>query len=441
MKQLFVETTRKIKRIDFLLGFIKRKNEEKAKRVAEAAVLRKKNGRAPKSDFELALFQLNARISEISDSIEKSKAEVKSLKTSTSEALRKCYAAADDLDFLKRVESAYDHVFEGKSSLVSLGEVGGLFGDCKIVGAVTTSEKSKKCSIKEVVSAGERTKGGRLVAEPEVVVWDYDPTKPEGEFRVEDDSFKAVLKKRKTPKIVVFLKETYGLTLVSASILIASAILVALEFFRAFGLSEFVDLTSRRALAVFAVGFVGIAARSAIGCVKEKRGAFPDGAALVAFILAVAEAIGFAVDGKARNVAAAIILAAFALVVFFVRFVFSKSEGRTADNSATAFFIGVWTSLVFGLICESVDASDGFILWGIIGAILASEVVGFVGVRVAPDFENKRRFKEIEKASIAFFACALASKNLSTAAFVCLAVAAALSIAELIFRRLKDDEV
>ena len=134
IRQLFSDTVRKMKRFDFLADFVRRKNGEKGRLSDEAAVYRKKNGRG--NEFDLAIYQLNAKISEIDKAVDKCKIEMKSLKGSISEGLRECYAKSPDSDFTNRVSLAYRHIFGDKYSLVTLSEAGGIFGESKIVGAV-----------------------------------------------------------------------------------------------------------------------------------------------------------------------------------------------------------------------------------------------------------------------------------------------------------------
>ena len=70
--------------------------------------------------------------------------------------------------------------------------------------------KKRKNTIAKTVKAGARNFNGRLVKKPQIVVYDYDKKKPSGEYREENDSFKAQLKKNKTPRFIRYVRETYG---------------------------------------------------------------------------------------------------------------------------------------------------------------------------------------------------------------------------------------
>ena len=120
--ELFTLTVKKMKRLDFISDFIRRKTSEKNKLSEEVAVYRKKNGKIKNNEYDIYIYQLNAKISEIEKSVEKCKIEAKALRGEISEGLRECYAKSPDADFLKRTERAYKHVYGDKSFLLGYGE-------------------------------------------------------------------------------------------------------------------------------------------------------------------------------------------------------------------------------------------------------------------------------------------------------------------------------
>ena len=81
--------------------------------------MRKRNGKVGNKDLDLEIFQINAKISDVEKTIDKCKLEIKNIKKDVADSLRECYAKADSPDFLRRVQKAYDHVFDGKTTLVS----------------------------------------------------------------------------------------------------------------------------------------------------------------------------------------------------------------------------------------------------------------------------------------------------------------------------------
>ena len=69
--ELFTLTVKKMKRLDFISDFIRRKTSEKNKLSEEVAVYRKKNGKIKNNEYDIYIYQLNAKISEIEKSVEK----------------------------------------------------------------------------------------------------------------------------------------------------------------------------------------------------------------------------------------------------------------------------------------------------------------------------------------------------------------------------------
>ena len=362
MKELFNETVSKIKRYDFLTGFSKRKAAEKADLTARVATLRKRNGKVGNKDLDLEIFQINAKISDVEKTIDKCKLEIKNIKKDVADSLRECYAKADSPDFLRRVQKAYDHVFDGKTTLVSLNEAGGIFGESKIVGAVVTHDKSKKCMVKECVLAGEKNQSGRMVSRPEVIVYDYDLKKTEGELRIEDDTFKRVLEKRQSSELTVFVKETYTEKVVLPSILFTAVVAVVLGFL--FGAKLYSGM--------FGNLFYGFAA----------IGAVVDAAGLSAFLIAVFSApVMIVVTGVTVKIAIPIFLACYSIVVFIVRFKL-RNEERTGDLDYTLLFVftGVFLGAAFRVAAKNVYPVNVYgkaFAWGVFG------IVAIVGVALS----------------------------------------------------------
>ncbi len=313
-----------MKRLDFLNDFVRRKTAEKGKLSEEVAVYRKKNGGFGNKEFDIAIFQLNAKISDIEKAIDKCKIEMKSLKGAISDGLRACYASAGDADFLKRVRLAYKHVFGVKSYLVGISDVGGIFGDVKIVGAMVTHDKTKKASVQEFVRAGEKNQAGRIISYPEVVVWDYDRTKPEGEFRTEDDSFKSELKRKKESELLKFVKDTYKKPLLYKTAIFFVALVVIFALAAASGVIG--NEPNVKFMPLFLVGAIGLVGFSVLAAKYENVSSVTDGMSLAAFGLAIVTGVRFAVVSTDERAILPIFLAVYSVAVFVIRFALRKKE-------------------------------------------------------------------------------------------------------------------
>lgn len=323
-RQLFTETVKKMKRLDFLNDFVRRKNAEKSKLSEEVAVYRKKNGSVGNNKYDIAIFQLNARISDIEKSIDKCKIEMKALKGVISEGLRECYAKAGDIDFLKRVKLAYKHVFGEKRYLVGYNDVGGIFGEAKIVGATVTHDKTKKVSVREFVRAGEKNQAGTIISYPEIVVWDYDRTKPEGEFRTEDDSFKSVIKRKKESELLKFVKNTYKKPLLYKTAVFFVALVVMFALAAASGVVG--TNPNAKFIPLFLVGAIGLVGFSVFAAKYEKTSSAIDGMSLASFGLAIVTGVRFAVVSPDERAILPIFLAVYSVAVFIARFLLRKKE-------------------------------------------------------------------------------------------------------------------
>lgn len=323
-RQLFTETVKKMKRLDFLSDFVRRKNAEKSKLSDEVAVYRKKNGSVGNKEYDIAIFQLNAKISDIEKSVDKCKIEMKTLKGSISEALRECYAKADNADFLKRVRLAYKHVFGERNYLVGVNEVGGIFGDVKIIGAMVTHDKTKRAAVQEFVRAGEKNQAGKIISYPEIVVWDYDKTRPEGEFRTEDDSFKTELKKKKDPELLKFVKDTYKKPLLYKTTAFFVALVVMFALAAVSGVIG--NEPDKAFIPYFIIGAIALVSFSVFAAKSERTSSVIDGASLAAFGFAIVTGVRFAAVSVDERVILPIFLVVYSLAVFILRFTLRKKE-------------------------------------------------------------------------------------------------------------------
>ncbi len=327
--ELFTLTVKKMKRLDFISDFIRRKTSEKNKLSEEVAVYRKKNGKIKNNEYDIYIYQLNAKISEIEKSVEKCKIEAKALRGEISEGLRECYAKSPDADFLKRTERAYKHVYGDKSFLLGYGEAGGIFGETKIVGAVVTHDKSKRCAVKECVSAGEKNQAGRITSKPRIIVWDYDKSKPEGEFRPEDDSFKAELKKRKKSELSRYAAEVFTKPLVWSAIVVALVVSALFALCVVSGLTE--NVVSERFVSLFAVFAVVSSAFAAVAAVKAVPSSFIDGAGVAAFVFSLCSGAVYAVVEPIMIAFLPAYTFVLSAVIFILRFCLRKKV-KTGAN-------------------------------------------------------------------------------------------------------------
>ncbi len=320
--ELFTLTVKKMKRLDFISDFIRRKTSEKNKLSEEVAVYRKKNGKIKNNEYDIYIYQTNAKISEIEKSVEKCKIEAKALRGEISEGLRECYAKSPDADFLKRTERAYKHVFGDKSFLLGYGEAGGIFGETKIVGAVVTHDKSRRCAVKECVSAGEKNQAGRIISKPRIIVWDYDKNKTEGEFRPEDDSFKAELKKRKKSELSRYTAEVFTKPLVWSSILVALVVSALLALCVFSGLTE--NVINERFVYLFAVFAVVSSAFTAVAVVRAAPSSFVDGAGVAAFVFSLCSGAIYAATEPVMIAFLPAFSLVYSIAVFTLRFCLRK---------------------------------------------------------------------------------------------------------------------
>lgn len=364
--ELFTLTVKKIKRLDFISDFIRRKTSEKSKLSEEVAVYRKKNGKIRNNEYDIYIYQLNAKISEIEKSVEKCKIEAKVLRGEISEGLRECYAKSPDADFLKRTERAYKHVFGDKSFLLGYGEAGGIFGETKIVGAVVTRDKSKRCAVKECVCAGEKNQAGRITSKPRIIVWDYDKTKPEGEFRPEDDSFKEELKKRKKSELGRYSAKVFTKHLVWSAISIALVVSALFAACVLSGLTE--NVISERFVSLFAVFAAVSSAFTVVAAVKAVPSSFIDGAGVAAFVFSLCSGAVYAVVEPVMIAFFPAFSFVLSIVIFVLRFCLRKKAKTGADMLGYVAICGGFflAFLLDGQVKGS--AGDGASLYGTVAA-------------------------------------------------------------------------
>lgn len=435
-RQLFTETVKKMKRLDFLNDFVRRKTAEKSKISEEVAVLRKKNGRVGNNEYDIAIFQLNAKISDIEKSIDKCKIEAKSLKGVISEGLRECYAKADDADFLKRVRLAYKHVFGEKSYLVGVNDVGGIFGEAKIVGAMVTHDKTKKTSVQEFVRAGEKNQAGRIISYPEIVVWDYDRTKPEGEFRTEDDSFKAELKRKKESELLRFVKDTYKKPLLYKTAVFFVALVVMFALAAAAGVigSE----SNARFIPFFIVGAIALVAFTLFAAKYEKTSSVSDGIGLTAFGLAIITGVRFAVVSLDERVVLPIFFIVYSVAAFILRFSLRKKEksGIKLVKPASC-FVGFYLATVLACVNTAEVMPNVFaaaIYFVVIAACLSGGAYSIFG--------KTEKYRKIGGNALLFSVCFSGVATLASpylAGMIISAAVCAVSVGAYSYLRLKNE--
>lgn len=388
-----------MKRLDFLNDFVRRKTAEKSKISDEVAVLRKKNGRVVNNEYDIAIFQLNAKISDIEKSIDKCKIEMKSLKGVISEGLRECYAKADDADFLKRVRLAYKHVFGERSYLVGLNDVGGIFGDAKIVGAMVTHDKTKKTSVQEFVRAGEKNQAGRIISYPEIVVWDYDRTKPEGEFRTEDDSFKAELKRKKESELLRFVKDTYKKTLLYKTAVFFVALVVMFALAAASGVIG--TEPGAKFMPLFLIGAIGLVVFSLFAAKNEETSSAADGFGLTAFGLAIVTGVRFAVVSTDKRIVLPIFFAVYSVAMFVLRFSLRKNaKSGTKLVKPVSCFVGTYLAMVLGCTDISEVMPKVFVAAVYFAVVVACLLGGAYSI-----FGKNEKYKKIGGNALLFSAC------------------------------------
>lgn len=378
MKELFAKAVQKMKRKDFLDGFIKEKTAEEAKLTAEAGELRKKNGKKVGSDLDFRIFQINMRKSEIFKLIAKCKAEVKTLKSEILELLIECYSKAEKPENKAKIESACRHAFENKIQLLSDKDAGGILGDCKIVGAIVTHDKKKKFTTAKLVKAGAKNSQGKILHRPEIVVYDYDKKKEEGIYRDETDDFKKNISRKRQNPAFLYLKETYA----QKNILFALGVTAIYALFAlwsalcGFGQRVFSPLQLR-----FVGTLVTILGLFTLSTLKKgKKGGVCDLIPLTAiFISVVAYSCLFAYDIKRG------IIFPTGLLLYGITAIILRAKFATETNEKEERSICLGLSLISGVLCAIVmrilsSAGPAYMItaFSFIGAIALISIIGCI---------------------------------------------------------------
>lgn len=210
MKLMYNQAVQKIKRKDFLDDVVREKTAEDKALNQELTGLRKTNGKGAGVDNDLKIVQINAKRADIDKLVTKCKAEIKTLKADILELLSQCYAMTDSPEIISKINSATYHAFDGKIKLVSDKEAGGIMGDCDIVGAIVTHDKTKKNTTAQLVKAGVASSNGVITKRPAIFVYDYDKKQEEGIFHPETNSFRIKIKQKKQNPVAKYLKQVYG---------------------------------------------------------------------------------------------------------------------------------------------------------------------------------------------------------------------------------------
>ena len=396
MKQLFSQAIQKIKRKDFLDDTVREKTAECSEITAEIATLRKKNGSRAGKELDLQIYQLNARKSAIDTLISKCKTEIKVLKAEIQDLLTDCYARTDAPEIRAKVDAACEHAFGGKLKLLSDEAVGGIWGDCEIIGAIVTHDKKQKHTVAQLVKAGVGNSAGGVVKRPQIFVYDYDKKKENGSLHPETDEFKVRAKRKKPNPVIQYLKGVYFnlgsiFTLSFAAIYAVFAVWSILGGF-ANGLTAYLRVRTPLVIGIFLAFFT-------LCTLKEKRGGVADMlplAALLVGLISLGCAFGYADRLKAFILP--IVLLVYAVVAFILRAIFGGKDVNFAGGGLVlAIASGVVAAFVFR---EATVAPVAFwatfaVVFGVIAAVGA--VLSLV----------KRKCKLCEFYScLAFFGCA-----------------------------------
>ena len=387
MKELYGTAIQKMKRKDFLDDIIREKTVEESNITQEVAVLRKKNGRQTGTDYDLRIYQLNMRKASISKLIAKCKVEIKNLKQEILDILVECYAKADLPENRQKVKSALNHAFGGKMELLTAEDVGGIWGDCEIVGAVTTQDKKRKNTIAKTVKAGARNFNGRLVKKPQIVVYDYDKKKPSGEYRAENDAFKEQLKKKKTPRFIRYVSETYGnentvfacfLALLYAVFTISAGVIGFLE-----GMTSFAHLRYGVAIPLLLGTFTLLTLKTG------KRGGvcdfLPFASILIGIIGLVSSLVWF--KNIFRGLIFPVALLSYGVVAIILRAILGEErEGEEEKlNVIAILFAGVILAFIFKMISNTHTVYWGFFV-GVVGVfVLITTILAFANLKSEKD--------------------------------------------------------
>lgn len=346
MKQLFATAIQKIKRKDFLDDVVRDKTSECAKISAEVAVLRKKNGSRVGSELDLQIYQLNTKKSSIETLISKCKAEIKTLKSEIQEILTESYAKTDLPEIRAKIDAATAHAFGGKIKLLSDESVGGLWGDCEIIGAIVTHDKKKKNTVAQLVKAGVANANGNILKRPQIFVYAYDKKKEEGLLYPETDDFKAKAKRKKPNPVVEYLKATYFNvnTVIAFAFALVYAVFAVWTAIGGFG-DRITGLIRVRSPIVIG----GVLAFYTLYSLKDPRGKLADVLPLTAFLVgAVALGCAFSYGERLKALIFPIVMLSYGVIAFILRAIFGgKCERPLGGGIVIALALGVVGAFVF----------------------------------------------------------------------------------------------
>lgn len=350
MKELFSKAVQKMKRKDFLDDFIREKTAEEAKITAEVAILRKKNGKQVGSELDLQIFQLNRRKVDIQKLIAKCKAEIKTLKSEISDLLIQCYALTDKPELREKVNSAFCHAFDGKSKLVSDKDVGGVMGDCEIVGAIITHDKKKRNQTAKLERAGIVNSLGIVTVCPQIIVYEYDKKQEEGIFHKEDNSFKVRVKQPKPHPNLEYFKDVYSAKTIIFSILIAivySAFAICMAYFDMNSIFKYsiYECTGILGACLFGHTFATVK--------KAKKGGVSDILPLSAIIVAIVSAISH--HGAFNNIGKELVFPITLFIYGVFSIIFRKKLSKAneeSQNGGATFVLSIVIGVLLAFITE-----------------------------------------------------------------------------------------
>ncbi len=376
MKELFSQAIQKMKRKDFLDDVIREKTAEGNTLSQELSVLRKKNGVKTGGELDLKIYQINAKRSAIDKIIAKCKAEVKVLKKDILDLLTDCYARANAPELLAKVESCARHAFEGKVNLLSDKDVGGVKGDCQIVGVIITHDKKKKFTTAKLVKAGAKNSQGVFLHRPQIIVYEYDKKQEEGIFRAETDDYKRRIKERKKSKTLALLKSVYANK--NALYCLAFALVYALFSVWA-TLGGFADgCYLKLSLRYTAVIFVALSIITLATLKTAKRGGLMDMIPLTAILVSI---VGFACSAGSGDLFRALVFPS-AMLIYGVGAIILRAKFANGKQNSDKFYLpvsillGVIVGFVFGRMAKGpyaywITALSVFGVIFILSAVLA----------------------------------------------------------------------
>ena len=434
MKQLFSQAIQKIKRKDFLDDVVREKTAECSGITAEIAVLRKKNGSRVGNDIDLKIYQLNAKKSTIETLIGKCKGEIKTLKAEIQEILTESYAKTDSPEIRAKVVAAFEHTFGDKLKLLSDETAGGIWGDCEIIGAIVTHDKSKKYSVAQLVKAGVANSSGAVIKRPQIFVYDYDKKKEEGSLHPENDDFKVRVKIKKPNPVVTYLKSVYF----NANTLFALGFSALYAVFAVWSLiGGFANSITGllRVRVPFVIGI--ILALFTLYNLRTARGTLVDALPLTAILtggISLGCAFGYADLLKALILP--VVLLTYGVVAFILRIIFGgKKPVKTEGGQVLAVLGGVVGAFVFK---ETSLAPDAYWIT-LISLLGAGALLGAV-LSIA---KGKSAFSPLYQ-GLAFFGCAFCltcllflPKPIVSVVLVC--VASVLGLCPIIAKMAKKD--